>query len=80
MYKLSCGHSANNIYEEYLLALGEEYIDYNDGFKPCISYGSYCKECYDKLVQDPESIILWTSEEEAEYLQYPERFPKGVTK
>ena len=79
MCKLSCGHIVNDLYGEYLLALGEEYCDY-EGYKPCISYGSYCKECYDKLVQDPESIILYSSEEEAEYLQYPERFPKGVTK
>lgn len=75
MYKLSCGHIAKDLYEEYLLALGEEYCDC-EGCKPCISYGSYCKECYDKLVQDPESIVLYSSEEEAEYLQYPERFPK----
>ena len=79
MLVLSCGHPVKDHVDCFLLTLGECYVD-QEGYKPCITYQSYCKECYDEALADPELIVLFTAEEEEEYLQYPERFPKGVTK
>lgn len=76
MLVLSCGHPVKDHVDCFLIALGEYYVD-QEGYKPCITYKSCCKECYEEALANPELIVLLTAEDEEEYLLYPENFPRS---
>ena len=73
MHILSCGHGAESIKDQYPITLGEYTLDY-EGYKPCVTFAMYCKDCYDKAVSDPEVIVLYTYDDEMNYLLYPEKY------
>ena len=72
MIRLTCGHAVEDMYEAYPLVLGEE-ICTIEGYQPCLTSGCYCKDCYKRLLLDPEVITLLNREEE-NYLLYPELY------
>lgn len=67
MYKLSCGHSVDNLLDSYLVAVKDEAYDYYEQkFYPAVSNQCVCRECYDLMID--ADMILPTLEDEENYL------------
>ena len=73
MFVLSCKHAVDCYSKIYPISLGEFTVD-QEGWKPCVTYAAYCKDCYDKALADSETIVLHTIEDEEYFLLYPEAF------
>lgn len=68
MYKLSCGHSVENLYETYLIAIKDEACDYFEHkVYPAVTYMEVCRECYDNYID--ADLVLPTLDDEENYLR-----------
>lgn len=62
MIEGSCGHTVEHMSHLWDCTLAE----YNRKHERCLSYVSYCKECYDRAVKD--GIVLFDEGEENKWL------------
>lgn len=64
----TCKHPVAYIEHVYHLTVGE-YTTNEEGVVPCITYRSYCPECYEEALQDKFYPVLFTAEDEWNWLQ-----------
>lgn len=67
MVKLFCGHTAENIYDSYIVAIKDEAYDYFEHkVYPAVTHMEVCRECYDNYID--ADLVLPTMEDEENYL------------
>jgi len=64
----TCGHPVSEIEDVHTLIIGEYSLNH-EGYVPCIARRSYCKDCYEKALQDEDCPVLLTSEDDLAWFE-----------